>query len=353
MLEPVKNGKIKILPEHFEKVYFNWIENLRDWCISRQIWYGHRIPVWYHEPICIPKVGKEDQISKCLEIIVNGEKPICEYCDAQYIQDEDTLDTWFSSGLWTFSTLGWPDPNGSDLKKFHPTNVINPGYEILFFWVARMILMSQYLLGEIPFETVYLHGMLRDAKGQKFSKSLDNGVDPIQIIEEYGADALRMSMIVGIGPGADAKFDIQKVKAYSKFANKIWNITRYTLSTDRAGELKKELIDEFHSLVQDITLDMENFRFYLAGEKLYAYIWHRLADEIIEESKNQKEYGNTLYYLLENSLKLLHPFMPFITEEIWSILLSRRKVGTPTQNSLASVLMVEKWPFDFARGKPK
>ena len=185
MLEPVQNGKIKILPDHFVKVYYNWIENLRDWCISRQIWYGHRIPVWYHEPICIPKIGKERQISKCLEMIVSVEKPICEHCDAKYIQDPDTLDTWFSSGLWTFSTLGWPDINAPDLKKFHPTNIINPGYEILFFWVARMILMSQYLIKEIPFKMVYLHGMLRDTKWQKFSKSLDNGVDPINIIKKY------------------------------------------------------------------------------------------------------------------------------------------------------------------------
>ncbi|HEV7423837.1 MAG TPA: valine--tRNA ligase, partial [Candidatus Paceibacterota bacterium] len=210
MLDPVKGGQIKIVPDHFEKVYFNWIENLRDWCISRQIWYGHRIPVWY----------KGDKVY----VDIHPPK------EDGWEQDPDTLDTWFSSGLWTFSTLGWPNTEAPDLKNFHPTSVINPGYEILFFWVARMILMSQYLIGEIPFKTVYLHGMLRDAKGQKFSKSLDNGVDPIQIIEEYGADALRMSMIVGIGPGADGKFDIQKVKAYSKFANKLWNIARYILS---------------------------------------------------------------------------------------------------------------------------
>ncbi|MBI3306061.1 valine--tRNA ligase [Candidatus Nomurabacteria bacterium] len=333
MLEPVRKEEIKIIPNHFEKVYFNWIENLRDWCISRQIWYGHRIPVWYHEPICIPKGGKEEQVSKCVEMIVSIEKPVCEYCDAKYMQDEDTLDTWFSSGLWTFSTLGWPDLNASDLKRFHPTSIINPGYEILFFWVARMILMSQYLLGDIPFKTIYLHGILRDAKGQKFSKSLGNGVDPIEVINEYGADALRMAMIVGIGPGADSKFDIQKVKAYKLFANKIWNITRYVLSVERAGELKKELVNEFNSLIKDVTSDMENFRFYLAAEKLYAYVWRRFADEIIEESKGNTGYGTTLHYILENSLKLLHPFMPFITEEIWSTLLKNE-----------NLLMVEKWP---------
>ena len=311
MLEPVRNKAITVLPNHFEKVYFNWIENLRDWCISRQILYGHRIPVWY----------------KNQEVYVGIEDPKGE----GWIQDEDTLDTWFSSGLWTFSTLGWPDTDAGDLKKFHPTSVINPGYEILFFWVARMILMSQYLLGDIPFKTVYLHGMLRDAKGQKLSKSLDNGVDPIEIINEYGADALRMSMIVGVGPGADAKFDIQKVKAYKNFANKIWNITRYVLGTDNVGELKKELIYEWNTLAKDVTDDMENFRFYLAAEKLYAYVWHRLADEIIEESKGKPEYGATLHYILENSIKALHPFMPFVTEEIWSVLGKK------------NLLIVEKW----------
>lgn len=317
MLEPVRSGEIKILPEHFGKVYFNWIENLRDWCISRQIWYGHRIPVWY----------KDKEV----------------YCDieapkgAGWVQDEDTLDTWFSSGLWTFSTLGWPDLKAPDLKRFHPTSVINPGYEILFFWVARMILMSQYLLGEIPFKTVYLHGMLRDAKGQKFSKSLDNGVDPIEIIEKYGADALRMSLVVGIGPGADSKFDIQKVKAYGKFSNKIWNIARFVLSQKREGALNPELALEFNTLVKDLTVDMEAYRFYMAAEKIYAYIWHRFADEILEESKNKEGYGETLYYIFENSLKLLHPFMPFVTEEIWSSF-------AKATDGQAKFLMVEAWP---------
>jgi len=332
MLEPVQEGKIKILPEHFEKVYFNWVENLRDWCISRQIWYGHRIPVWYR--------GEE--------IFCGIDSPAStDISTDKWEQDPDTLDTWFSSGLWTFSTLGWPNLNASDLKTFHPTSVINPGYEILFFWVARMILMSQYLVGEIPFKTVYLHGILRDALGKKFSKSLDNGVDPIKIIEEYGADALRMSMIVGIGPGADSKFDIQKVKAYSKFANKIWNIARYVLSIEREGELDKELVEEFISLTEDITSDMDNFRFYLGAEKLYAYMWHRFADKIIEDSKDKKGYGETLHYILENSLKLLHPFMPFVTEEIWSSFApatpSLRR-ASKVSDGRARLLMVESWP---------
>jgi valyl-tRNA synthetase len=356
MIEPVKNGKINILPSYFEKVYFNWIENLRDWCISRQIWYGHRIPVWYHEPICILKIGKEEQISKCLETIVSVEKPICKYCDANYIQDEDTLDTWFSSGLWTFSTLGWPVQT-EDLKNFHPTSVINPGYEILFFWVARMILMSQYLIGEIPFKTVYLHGILRDAKGQKFSKSLGNGIDSIEIIKEYGADALRMSMIVGIGPGADSKFDIQKVKAYGKFANKIWNAARFVLDTTKNFSIPKNPVydnedkksnEELETLVEEITKEMENYKFYIVAEKLYHYFWHTFADVVIErskkkilENKNSDSARALLYTHLITLLKILHPFMPFITEEIWSMIPKKNK----------KLLMVEKWPFDSTQGK--
>ena len=328
MLEPVREGKIKILPEHFEKVYFNWIENLRDWCISRQIWYGHRIPVWYlnNEVYCGIDAPKE----------------------SGWVQDEDTLDTWFSSGLWTFSTLGWPEKT-EDLKNFHPTSVINPGYEILFFWVARMILMSQYLIGEIPFKTVYLHGILRDAKGQKFSKSLGNGVDPIEVIETYGADALRMAMIVGIGPGADSKFDIQKVKAYGKFSNKIWNATRFVLDNVQNFDLLSPVVydeedkksdEELKALIKEITKEMDEYKFYIVAEKLYHYFWHTFADVIIERSKkkilenrNADSAKRLFYTQLTILLTALHPFMPFITEEIWSML--------PESKGL---LMVKKWP---------
>jgi valyl-tRNA synthetase len=337
MLEPVQNGQIKILPDHFEKVYYNWIENLRDWCISRQIWYGHRIPVWY----------KGEGI----------------YCDIEapkeegWIQDEDTLDTWFSSGLWTFSTLGWPK-NTKNLENYHPTSVINPGYEILFFWVARMILMSQYILGEIPFKTIYLHGILRDAKGQKFSKSLGNGIDPIEIIDKYGADALRMSMIVGIGPGADSKFDIQKVKAYSKFANKIWNATRFVLDNTKNlntqampmyDEEDRKSDEELKNLIKEITKEMDEYKFYIVAEKLYHYFWHTFADIIIERSKRKILDGKNadsaqalLLSQLTTLLKTLHPFMPFITEEIWSMM--------PDENK--NLLIVEKWPFALAQDVP-
>ncbi|MFH1472888.1 MAG: valine--tRNA ligase [bacterium] len=311
MRESVTSGDINILPKRFEKVYFHWIDNLHDWNISRQIWYGHRIPAWYQDG----------------ETYVGVEPPE----GSGWEQDPDTLDTWFSSGLWTFSTLGWPNKT-KDLKLYHPTDVLETGYDILFFWVARMILMSQFLLGEIPFKKVYLHGLVRNEKGEKISKSLGGNLDPLEIANKYGTDALRMALIVGVGPGSDSKLSNDKLKAYKNFANKIWNIARFVLSQKKSGELKKELVKEFDALKEDITEDMENFCFYLAAEKIYHYVWHRFADEILEESKGQQtEYSATLYYILENSLKLLHPFMPFITEEIWQELKPEK------------LLMIEPW----------
>ena len=313
MRNSVASGEIKILPERFEKIYFHWIDNLHDWNISRQIWYGHRIPAWY----------KEEESHVGIEPPEGG----------GWEQDPDTLDTWFSSGLWTFSTLGWPEKT-PDLKLYHPTNVLETGYDILFFWVARMILMSQFLLGEIPFKTVYLHGLVRNDKGEKISKSLGGNVDPLEIAEKYGTDALRMALIVGVGPGSDSKLSNDKLKAYRNFANKVWNIARFVLSEENTGEVKKEFEEEFLALAKDVSDDMENYRLHLASEKIYHYIWHRFADEIIEESKGkQAEYSATLYYILENSLKLLHPFMPFVTEEIWQEL-----------EGGESLLMVEPWP---------
>jgi valyl-tRNA synthetase len=319
MHQAVSSGQIKILPERFEKEYFHWIDNLHDWNISRQIWYGHRIPAWY----------------KSNEIYVGIEEPEGD----GWTQDPDTLDTWFSSGLWTFSALGWPEET-VDLQTYHPTDVLETGYDILFFWVARMILMSEFLLGTIPFKSVYLHGLVRNEKGEKLSKSLGDNVDPLIITKQYGTDATRMALIVGVGPGADSKLSNEKLKAYRNFANKLWNMTRFVLSQEREGEINKELQGEFDALAQDVTEDMENYRFYLAGEKIYAYIWHRFADEIIEESKKDSSLLPTTYYLLQNSLKLLHPFMPFITEEIWQELQDK------------SLLMIEPWPFDSAQGKP-
>jgi len=339
MLETVRSGDTTIMPDRFEKVYFNWIENLRDWCISRQIWYGHRIPVWYR--------SADTHGNKSGEMHVNTEPPTGD----GWVQDEDTLDTWFSSGLWSFSTLDWPNENAADFKKFHPTSVINPGYEILFFWVARMILMSRYLIDQIPFKTVYLHGMLRDAKGQKFSKSLGNGVNPLEVIEQYGADALRMSLIVGIAPGMDSKFDIQKVKAYSKFTNKVWNATRFVLEQTKDLDINnlpsfdeedRKSDEELKELIKEITKEMDEYKFYLVAEKLYHYFWHTFADVLIErsklkilENKNSDSAKALLCTHLVTLIKVLHPFMPFITEEIWSMLPGNK-----------NLLMVEKWPFD-------
>ncbi|MDO8571196.1 MAG: valine--tRNA ligase [bacterium] len=335
MTEAVASGGVKIVPDRFEKIYFNWIENLRDWCISRQIWYGHRIPFWY----------------KGEEIFCGIEAPEGE----GWMQDEDTLDTWFSSGLWTFSTLGWPEST-DDLKRYHPTTVLETGSDLIFFWVARMILMSQYLLNEVPFKTVYFHGLVRDEKGRKISKSLGNNIDPLDIIVKYGADAVRMSLIVGVGPGSDSKIGEDKVKAYKLFANKLWNVARFVFSNtediaytpdfkdfNKADEgLHKELME----MTRDITFDMDNYRFYLAAEKLYHYAWHRFADDILEESKKIFAKDSTssaadiisrkqfLLYALETILKALHPFMPYITEEIWSEMPGEGK----------GMLMVEGWP---------
>lgn len=343
MTASVKNTQIKIIPEKFEKVYFHWIENLHDWCISRQIWYGHRIPVWYnrHET-------RDTQHETQKEIYVGIEAPK----EDGWTQDEDTLDTWFSSGLWTFSTLGWPDKT-DDLKTYHPTTVLETGYDILFFWVARMILMSGYLLGEIPFETVYLHGLVRDGKGNKMSKSLGNIIDPVDMINKYGADATRLSLIIGTGPGNDSKLSEDKIRGYKHFANKIWNIARFVLQNtegtkfdekfDKYTEKDEKLRKERHELIVEISSDIENYKFYLAGEKLYHYAWHEFADKILEESKliilngtpeEKESRKQLLLHTLDKLLKILHPFIPFVTEEIWSLL--------PWKSE--KFLMTEKWP---------
>ena len=317
--EAVRSEKIKIIPEYFEKTYFHWVENLRDLCISRQIWYGHRIPVWYRS------TGAHGKSSEDVSVGIEPK-------ESGWIQDEDTLDTWFSSGLWTFSTLGWPEQT-DDFKNYHPTDLLETGYDILPFWVMRMILMTEFTLNTIPFKTVYLHGMVRDAQGRKMSKSLGNNMDPLDVAAKFGADAARMALVVGNTPGTDMRISEDKVKGYKHFANKLWNIARFVLSQERAGEINENLKAEFDALTTDVTNDIEEFRIYMAAEKLYHYLWHRFADEIIEESKGKAEYGATLYYILENSLKLLHPFMPFITEEIYQ--------SMPTKD--AKFLMVAKW----------
>jgi valyl-tRNA synthetase len=339
MLDVVRDGQIEILPNRFKKIYFHWVENLRDWNISRQIWYGHRVPMWY-------KDGK---------MKVSEKKPA-----EGWMQDEDTLDTWFSSGLWTFSTLLDPEKYNEDFKTwlknsrdgmYHPTNVLETGYDILPFWVARMILMTTYLVDEVPFKTVYLHGLVRDKNGRKMSKSLGNIVNPLDLIELYGTDALRMSMIVGVGPGADNNLSDEKIKAYKKFANKIWNATRFVLENVKDFNFEKPnllpkhqaFITQWNELLPEITKEMEEYKLYLVGEKLYHFFWHNFADIVIEKCKIDIHEGNdeakksaqyTLYHLLTEQLKALHPFMPFITEEIWQSL--------PHKDS--KMLMVAKWP---------
>jgi len=349
MRTAVESGAIKIIPERFEKNYYHWIDNLRDWCISRQIWFGHRIPAWHHEQKCIPKQGRESDVGKCIPLVVRVEKPICQFCDAEYEQDPDVLDTWFSSGLWTFSTLGWPQET-SDIKTYHPTSVLETGYDIIFFWVARMILMSGFLVGQVPFRKVLLHGIVRDGQGRKISKSLGNNIDPLDMGEKYGMDAVRMSLIAGMAPGTDSKISEEKVRGYKHFANKIWNITRFVLENangrgDNAEITRKEdraLIAEAETIAKQVSQHIDTFRLDLAADAIYHFVWHRFADEIIEESKSILKGGgevadsrrSTLYSLLSTCLKLLHPFMPFVTEAIWKEL--------PHKD--AELLMIARWP---------
>ncbi len=301
MREPVAEGKIAIIPEHFTKIYFHWIDNLRDWCISRQIWYGHRLPVWYR--------GEE--------VYVGTEAPSGDGWD----QDPDTLDTWFSSGLWTFSTLGWPDQT-PDLAHYHPTDVLETGYEIIFFWVARMIMMTGYALDQIPFKTVYFHGTVRDQKGRKMSKSLGNGIDPIEIAQKFGADAARMALIVSTAPGTDSRISEDKIKGYKHFANKIWNASRFVLENPSSDPVPADhpYLTELETLTAQVTADLESYRYHLASEKLYHYFWHTFADKIIEEAKKDAPLKALLPVILERLLILLHPFMPFVTEELWSMI---------------------------------
>lgn len=313
MRKAVESGATTITPEHFEKIYYHWIDNLHDWCISRQIWYGHRIPVWYR-----------------------GTEVYCGVTAPEgsgWEQDPDTLDTWFSSGLWTFSTLGWPEVT-VDFKTYHPTSVLETGYDILFFWVARMILMSGFHLGTIPFKRVYLHGLVRDGKGRKMSKSLGNIIDPVDMIEKYGADAVRLSLIVGAAPGNDLKLSEDKIRGYKHFANKIWNITRFVLENTAGADTNAPLTDEDKNLLSEVEVlrgevarYADAFRLDLAADILYQYIWTRFADVIIEESKpvlKGEDMGRAasrkalLLGILKECLKLLHPFMPFVTEEVWT-----------------------------------
>ena len=318
-IEAIESGRVCILTDSHKKIVLHWLTNIEDWNISRQIVWGIPIPAWFK--------GGEYRI---------GEDPPAGGSGEGWVKDPDTFDTWFSSGQWPFITLGFPD--GKDFKTFYPTSVMESGADLIFFWIARMIMFGLYMTGDVPFKNVYLHGLVRDAKGEKMSKSKGNVISPLAVSEEYGTDALRMGLVVGNTPGTDLNLDPRKIGAYKKFANKLWNVARFVLSQERAGEIKKDLKDEFDALAKDVTSDIENYRIYMAAEKLYHYVWDRFAAQIVEESKGSRQpadgHGATLYYILENSLKLLHPFMPFVTEEIWQ--------SMPGKD--ARLLMVAPWP---------
>lgn len=313
----VRNKEITIIPERFEKHYFNWVDNLQDWCISRQIWFGHQIPAWYCQ--------------SCQEITVAIDAPSeCSKCHSTDLkQDPDNLDTWFSSGLWTFSTLGWPEQT-KDLEYFHPTSVLETGYDILTFWVLRMIMMSLYARKEIPFKTVYLHGLVRDEHGNKMSKSLGNIIDPLDMIAKYGTDAVRLSLCLGTTPGNDIRISETKIASFRNFVNKIWNISRFILSridsdTASVGEVVAQSISDrfilsrLQSVIEKVSGDLDQFHFSEAGTTLYEFMWHDFADWYIEISKVEgRENLPLLQHVLETLLVLLHPFIPFVTEQIWS-----------------------------------
>lgn len=325
-IDAVRDGDTKFVPQRFEKVYFHWLENIRDWCISRQLWWGHRIPAWY--------------CADCGEITVSKETPdCCCKCGSKNIeQDPDTLDTWFSSALWPFSTLGWPDET-EDFKHYYPTNTLVTGYDIIPFWVMRMMFSGMEQTGKAPFDTVLIHGLVRDAQGRKMSKSLGNGIDPLEIIDKYGADALRFTLATGNSPGNDMRFSDEKVGASRNFANKIWNAARFILmnldENEPAPALPAELALEdkwivslYNKLAGEVTENLEHFELGIAIQKLYDFIWDIFCDWYIEIAKIRLQQGGeeakqaraVLVYVMSNTLKLLHPFMPFITEEIWQTL---------------------------------
>lgn len=314
-IECVKSGETKFIPDRFSKIYYHWMENIKDWCISRQLWWGHRIPVWYCRDCGKMTVSKDTNVTEC------------SHCSSKNIyQDEDTLDTWFSSGLWPFSVLGWPEKT-PELEYFYPTNVLVTGYDIIFFWVAKMIFSSLKMTNKKPFENILIHGLVRDSKGRKMSKSLGNGVDPLEIIEKYGADALRFSLMLGNSPGNDMRYFDEKVEASRNFANKIWNAARFIHMNIDGKNIKSEIpkdldmidkwiISRFNFTAKEVISNLDKYELGIAAQKLYDFIWDEFCDWYIEFSKilGKKE---VLLWVMTNLLKLLHPFMPFVTEEIW------------------------------------
>ena len=327
-IDVVKTHKVNFIPDRYSKTYYHWMENIKDWCISRQLWWGHRIPAWYCDDCGEITVGKEDPT-------------VCAHCGSKNIhQDEDTLDTWFSSALWPFSTLGWPD-NTPELQHYFPTNTLVTGYDIIFFWVARMIFSSCEQMQDIPFENVFIHGIVRDDQGRKMSKSLGNGIDPLVVIDQYGADALRFTLVNGNSPGNDMRYSNEKVEASRNFANKLWNASRFILMNldgseqpahlPKAEDLATEdkwILSKFNTLAKEINSNIDSFELGTAIAKLYEFVWDQFCDWYIEVAKIRLQEGGAaaetaktvLIYVIDGILKLLHPFMPFITEEIWQAL---------------------------------
>lgn len=395
-IETVKSGQIKIIPKRFEKIYFHWMENIRDWCISRQLWWGHRLPVWYKYPNFPLSKGenkgvlKKDIAIEDCDILIGAKSP-----GKGWLQEEDVLDTWFSSGLFPFTTLGWPDTDAPDYKKYYPTSVLETGYDIIFFWVARMIMMGLELTGQVPFHIVYLNGLVRDEHGRKMSKSLGNVVEPVELSNQWGTDAVRMALVIGTSPGNDVNFSISRAKGYRNFANKIWNASRFVLtqinshsklvseSSDLVLRQKTEdrirnnpllskegqgedisppfqggdqegvpelseadiaVLKSLNQLITDVTHNFEHYRFSQAGEKLYEWFWHQFCDIIIEAQKKRLKSGGDegaaarciLWQCLSANLIMLHPFMPFITETIWQ--------NIPLELRKEKLLITAKWP---------
>lgn len=347
-IKAVKDGKTRFIPERFDKIYYNWMDNIQDWCISRQLWWGHRIPAYY--------------CTKCNNIMVTESIPHkCEKCgNTEFTQDEDTLDTWFSSALWPFSTLGWPEQT-EDLKYFYPTSTLVTGYDIIFFWVARMIFSAIEHTGEVPFKDVFIHGMVRDSLGRKMSKSLGNGIDPLEIIEKYGTDALRFSLVLGISPGNDIRYMPEKLESAANFANKLWNASKFVLGNleeidydampQKLCYEDKWILSKLNKLIKETTINLNNYDLGVWTQKVYDFIWGEFCDWYIEmvkprlydkENKTREAAQYTLNKVLGDSLKLLHPIMPFITEEIY----------TKLYNNDESI-MISSWPkyseeFNFA-----
>ncbi len=349
-IQAVREGKVKFVPDRFSKIYFHWMENIKDWCISRQLWWGHRIPAWYCQD--------------CGETIVAREAPhVCPKCGSKNLkQDPDTLDTWFSSALWPFSTLGWPDKT-PDLDYFYPTDTLVTGYDIIFFWVARMIFSGLEHTGQVPFHTVLIHGLVRDDQGRKMSKSLGNGIDPLKVIDQYGADALRFTLATGNSPGNDMRYSKDKVEASRNFANKIWNAARFIRMNLEGHDVPNKLpdtlaledkwiVDSFNRVAKEVTENLEHFELGIAVQKLYDFLWDEFCDWYIEISKIRLNSGSeeaaqsarrVLVWVMSSTMQLLHPFMPFITEEIWQAL--------PHEGP---TIMTSHWPeFDSSRCYPE